>query len=86
MIEDIMPQAQSTGRRKKMLVPAVRRVRVRGAAAPAQPARKVREAVVANRARWVRGAVRVPRVRRALVAVGDQTVRKVNLGQPVLKG
>ena len=84
MIEDIMPQAQSTGRRKKMLVPAVRRVR--GAAAPAQPVRKVREAVVANRARWVRGAVRVPRVRRALVAAGDQKVRKVNLGQSVLKG
>ena len=60
-----------------MLVPAVRRVRVRGAAAPAQPVRKVRGAVVANRARWVR---------RALVADGDQKVRKVNLGQSVLKG
>ena len=97
MKEDIMAAGRSTGRRKKIHVPAARRVRARNAAAPGRQVRRGRAAAAANkdhkdhgaavvnRARPVREDVRVFQVLKVRVAAGDPKVLRVNRARPARK-
>ena len=88
---------RSTGRRKKIHVPAARRVRARNAAAPGRQVRRGRAAAAANkdhkdhgaavvnRARPAREDVRVFRVLKARVAAGDPKVLRENRARPARK-
>lgn len=95
-----MAAGRSTGRRKKIHVPAARRVRARNAAAPGRQVRRGRAAAVANkdrkdhkahgdavvnRARPAREAVRVFRVLKVRVAAGDPKVLRENRARPARK-
>lgn len=85
MKEDIMAAGRSTGRRKKIHVPAARRVRVRNAAAPGRQVRRGRAAAVANKDHKAREDVRVFRALKVRVAAGDPKVLRESRARPARK-
>ena len=92
MKEDIMAAGRSTGRRKKIHVPAARNAAAPGrqvrrgrAAAVANKDHKAHGAAVVNRARPAREDVRVFRVLKVRVAAGDPKVLRENRVRPARK-